>query len=214
MVRQARAEITRDTVLTGAADVFLRLGYANASLSEIIAQSQVTKGALYFHFGSKEELARAVIDEGGRRLEEACRSVTDSRVPALEAAIGISYITVDLATTDRMVAAMFRLKHQIGDFRGTRENVIEGWGNTYRKLAERAVEQGDFIADSDADAVGTLMVEAVVGVHMVAAATGALDELPGRMERMWFFVLPSLVPENKLDYFREFAARRVLRFGA
>ncbi|WP_156509801.1 TetR family transcriptional regulator, partial [Rhodococcoides corynebacterioides] len=57
MVRQARAEITRDTVLAGAATVFLRLGYANASLSEIISQSQVTKGALYFHFGSKEELA-------------------------------------------------------------------------------------------------------------------------------------------------------------
>jgi transcription-repair coupling factor (superfamily II helicase) len=53
MARQARAEITRDSVLAGAADVFLRLGYANASLSEIIAQSNVTKGALYFHFGSK-----------------------------------------------------------------------------------------------------------------------------------------------------------------
>lgn len=64
MVRQERAEATRDSVLRGAAGVFLRLGYANASLSEIIAESQVTKGALYFHFGSKEELARAVIDEG------------------------------------------------------------------------------------------------------------------------------------------------------
>ncbi|MFD7846933.1 TetR/AcrR family transcriptional regulator, partial [Nocardia sp. NPDC059764] len=34
MAGQARAEITRDSVLAGAADVFLRLGYANASLSE------------------------------------------------------------------------------------------------------------------------------------------------------------------------------------
>ncbi len=45
MVRQERAEATRDSVLRGAAGVFLRLGYANASLSEIIAESQVTKGA-------------------------------------------------------------------------------------------------------------------------------------------------------------------------
>ena len=48
--------------------MFFCLGYANASLSEIIAQSNVTKGALYFHFGSKEELARAVVDQGNERL--------------------------------------------------------------------------------------------------------------------------------------------------
>jgi transcription-repair coupling factor (superfamily II helicase) len=33
------------------------------------------------------------------------------------------------------------------------------------------------------------------------------------MERLWYYLLPALVPTNKLDYFREFAARRVIRFG-
>ena len=127
MVRQARAEITRDTVLSGAANVFLRLGYANAGLSEIISQSQVTKGALYFHFGSKEELARAVIDEGNSRLVTACKQFNDGRIPALEAAIGISYIVVDMSVSDPMVSAMLRLSHQIGDYRGTQGNVMAGW---------------------------------------------------------------------------------------
>ncbi|MGU3432003.1 ScbR family autoregulator-binding transcription factor [Actinomycetes bacterium M1A6_2h] len=214
MVRQARAEITRDTVLAGAANVFLRLGYANASLSEIISQSQVTKGALYFHFGSKEELARAVIDEGTTRLSAAWAALDDGRIPALEATIGISYATVDLAVADPMVAAMFRLKHQIGDYRGTDGNVVASWSESYLDLATRAVGQGDVFSDADPETVGTLFLEMIIGAHMVAVATDSTDDLAPRMERLWYYLLPSLVPSQKLDYFREFAARRVLRYGA
>ncbi|MBY3986473.1 TetR/AcrR family transcriptional regulator [Rhodococcus fascians] len=213
MVRQARAEITRDTVLAGAANVFLRLGYANASLSEIISQSQVTKGALYFHFGSKEELARAVIDEGNARLTAACLQFNDGRIPALEAAIGISYIVVDLSVTDPMVSAMLRLSHQIGDYRGTEGNVMAGWSVAFDKLAAKAIAQGDIDPSSDPSTIGSLVLEILTGVHMVAVATSTTEELPSRMERLWYYLLPALVPTNKLDYFREFAARRVIRFG-
>ncbi|WP_315770813.1 ScbR family autoregulator-binding transcription factor [Rhodococcoides kroppenstedtii] len=213
MVRQARAEITRDTVLAGAATVFLRLGYANASLSEIISQSQVTKGALYFHFGSKEELARAVIDEGVRRLTAACATLDDGRVPALEAEIGVSYITVDMAVTDPMVAAMFRLEYQIGDYRGTGENILETWTEYHTGLARRALEEGDLMPDLDAETTGMLFLEVIVGAHMVAVATDSTDRMSSRMERLWHYLLPSLVPPTKLDYFREFAARRVLKYG-
>ncbi|MEK8072655.1 ScbR family autoregulator-binding transcription factor [Rhodococcoides navarretei] len=213
MVRQARAEITRDTVLAGAANVFLRLGYANASLSEIISQSQVTKGALYFHFGSKEELARAVIDEGNSRLITACQQFNDGRIPALEAAIGISYIVVDLSVSDPMVSAMLRLSHQIGDYRGTEGNVMAGWSESFDKLAAKAIAQGDIDPNSEPKTIGSLVLEILTGVHMVAVATSTTEELPSRMERLWYYLLPALVPANKLDYFREFAARRVIRFG-
>ncbi|AJW40346.1 TetR/AcrR family transcriptional regulator [Rhodococcus sp. 15-725-2-2b] len=213
MVRQARAEITRDTVLAGAANVFLRLGYANASLSEIISQSQVTKGALYFHFGSKEELARAVIDEGNARLTTACSQFNDGRIPALEAAIGISYIVVDLSVSDPMVSAMLRLSHQIGDYRGTEGNVMAGWSESFDRLAAKAIAQGDIDPNSDSRTIGSLVLEILTGVHMVAVATSTTEELPSRMERLWYYLLPALVPANKLDYFREFAARRVIRFG-
>ncbi|MBJ8340480.1 MULTISPECIES: TetR/AcrR family transcriptional regulator [Antrihabitans] len=213
MARQARAEITRDSVLAGAADVFLRLGYANASLSEIIAQSNVTKGALYFHFGSKEELARAVVDQGSERLNEACKGFFDSRVPALEACIGISYVIADLTQNDPMVAAMLKLNHQIGDYRGTQgDSIAAFWEKTHRILAERAIEQGDLESDLDPEVVGMLWQELTAGVHVVAVGTDSVDQMAARMERLWYFLLPSLVPKEKLSYFREFAARRLRRY--
>ncbi|WP_067670392.1 TetR/AcrR family transcriptional regulator [Nocardia miyunensis] len=213
MARQARAEITRDSVLAGAADVFLRLGYANASLSEIIAQSNVTKGALYFHFGSKEELARAVVDQGNERLVSACQGFFDPRVPALEASIGITYVVADLTMNDPMVGAMLKLTHQIGDYRGASgDNIAKTWGETHRLLAERAVAQGDLKPDLDPDTIGMLLQEMTAGVHITAVGTESIDQMAVRMERLWYFLLPSIVPEEKLAYFREFAARRLRRY--
>lgn len=213
MARQARAEITRDSVLAGAAEVFLRLGYANASLSEIIAQSNVTKGALYFHFGSKEELARAVVDQGNERLLGACQGFFDSRMPALEACIGITYVVADLSMNDSMVGAMLKLTHQIGDYRGAQgQNVVMMWGHTHRLLAERAIAQGDLRPDLDPETIGLILQEMTAGVHITAVGTESIDHMATRMERVWYFLLPSIVPDEKVPYFREFAARRLRRY--
>jgi transcription-repair coupling factor (superfamily II helicase) len=189
------------------------LGYANASLSEIIAQSNVTKGALYFHFGSKEELARAVVDQGNERLVSSCQGFFDPRVPALEACIGITYVVADLSMNDPMVGAMLKLNHQIGDYRGAQgDNIAKTWGDTYRVLSERAVAQGDLEPELDPEVIGVLLQELTAGVHIIAVGTDSIDQMASRMERMWFFLLPSIVPQEKLSYFREFAARRLRRY--
>ncbi|MBD0322836.1 MAG: TetR/AcrR family transcriptional regulator, partial [Aldersonia sp.] len=166
MARQARAELTRDAVLNGAAEVFLRLGYANASLIDIMTQANVTKGALYFHFGSKEELARAVVDLGNERLRAACAGLLEPTVPALEAAIGISYLVADLATRDPMVAAMFNLSRQIGNFQGTNEeNIVVRWLDGHAALAKRAIDEGDLLPDLDAASVSRIWIEMTSGVR-------------------------------------------------
>ena len=58
---QPRAQATRQAILTAAAERFARYGYYATSLDSVLADSGGTKGALYFHFASKEALARAVI---------------------------------------------------------------------------------------------------------------------------------------------------------
>lgn len=56
---QARAERTRARILDAAASVFGDKGFDGASLNDVIRASDVTKGAFYFHFKSKEEVALA-----------------------------------------------------------------------------------------------------------------------------------------------------------
>ncbi|MGW7089724.1 ScbR family autoregulator-binding transcription factor [Streptomyces sp. NPDC054871] len=62
LARQERAVRTRRAVLEAAARVFAEYGYATATVSDILKVAGVTKGALYFHFDSKEALARGVVE--------------------------------------------------------------------------------------------------------------------------------------------------------
>jgi TetR/AcrR family transcriptional regulator, transcriptional repressor for nem operon len=56
-------ERTRELLLQAAFQEIYRSGYRSADLDAILAAAGVTKGALYYHFVSKEALGYAVVDE-------------------------------------------------------------------------------------------------------------------------------------------------------
>ena len=60
MTQERRRQRTRDLLLDAAQDVFGRRGFEGASLEEIAEAAGYTRGAIYKHFGSKEELFLAV----------------------------------------------------------------------------------------------------------------------------------------------------------
>lgn len=57
----SRAETTRSIVVDAAGAVFAENGYAGASIADITAATKATRGALYFHFTTKADLADAVL---------------------------------------------------------------------------------------------------------------------------------------------------------
>src|SRR6266705_6234179 len=54
---------TRERLLQAASREVYRSGFQSASLDAILASAGVTKGALYYHFKSKEELGYTVVEE-------------------------------------------------------------------------------------------------------------------------------------------------------
>lgn len=59
----SKASATRLTILQKAFELIYMHGYQATSVDEIIAQTQVTKGAFYYHFKNKEEMGLAMIRE-------------------------------------------------------------------------------------------------------------------------------------------------------
>jgi AcrR family transcriptional regulator len=57
------SERTRERLLQAASREIYRSGFQSASLDTILAVAGVTKGALYYHFKSKEALGYAVVEE-------------------------------------------------------------------------------------------------------------------------------------------------------
>lgn len=65
-----RDEHTRARLLRAAVAVFDRKGYAAASVREIVEMAGVTKPALYYHFGSKDGVLMAVLEESRQAFRE------------------------------------------------------------------------------------------------------------------------------------------------
>jgi len=61
--RLRNPERTRERLLQAASREIYRSGFQSASLDTILASAGVTKGALYYHFKSKEALGYAVVEE-------------------------------------------------------------------------------------------------------------------------------------------------------
>lgn len=58
-----KAEETRLTILQKAFELIYVKGYQATSIDDIIATTQVTKGAFYYHFRTKDEMGIAIINE-------------------------------------------------------------------------------------------------------------------------------------------------------
>ena len=58
-----RADTTRQQILRAAAHQFARRAYHDVGLDDILAEAELTKGAMYFHFRSKHALAVAIIEQ-------------------------------------------------------------------------------------------------------------------------------------------------------
>jgi TetR/AcrR family transcriptional regulator, acrAB operon repressor len=64
------AAITHDKLLKAALEVFSRKGYASTTLEDVAKETGVTRGAIYWHFGSKTELYGALLNKYSSRGSE------------------------------------------------------------------------------------------------------------------------------------------------
>jgi AcrR family transcriptional regulator len=96
--RAQKREANRERILGAARDVFGARGYHSATIEEIADDAGLSNGAIYYNFGSKEELFLALLDArlderlehtrqtlaagasatGERELEEEARDITRS----------------------------------------------------------------------------------------------------------------------------------------
>ncbi|MFF4699977.1 ScbR family autoregulator-binding transcription factor [Streptomyces chattanoogensis] len=60
---QARSQRTRQAIFAAAAEAFAESGFKEATLEDILRGAAVSKGAFYFHFASKQQVAQALLDK-------------------------------------------------------------------------------------------------------------------------------------------------------
>src|SRR5699024_4799544 len=76
--KERRVEHTRNLLLDAAEEIFARKGLTGAALEDIADAAGYTRGAIYSHFGAKEELFLAVVDRQRQRFLDGFTEIIQS----------------------------------------------------------------------------------------------------------------------------------------
>ena len=202
MTQQARAVETRAAIILAAADVFGALGYGGASMADICVAARLTKGALYFHFESKEALALAVIDVQHERATALGDELLHSEQPGLQVLLRMAFELARQLRTDPVSRAGIRLTMESSSLSTPVVKPYEEWINACDVLLRRAILDGDVRDDVDVAAAARFISPAFTGVQVVSDVLTGRDDLIQRIVEMWSFVLPSLVVPERWDRLR------------
>ncbi len=178
-LRQRRADARPDEILNAAARCFLECGFSGAKVEHIAAGAGLSKGAVYLYFKSKEDMLRALIERGIKRVARAAadRLDTDQGDPvrALKEAARIFAQILskpELFVVPRIVIA------EAGNFpeiaRLYREEVIDVGMGAMQRLIKRGQASGVFI-QVDPQAV----VRSLVGPFVMQMVWRTTFERPG-----------------------------------
>ncbi|WP_371624886.1 TetR/AcrR family transcriptional regulator [Streptomyces sp. NBC_01116] len=186
-LKQERAEQTRRALLLAAAEVFDEYGYAGASITRILKRAGVTAGALYFHFGSKEDLAKAVMN-----------SQPDTLVPLL-AASGLQRL-IDLTLVwswqlqrDPLLRAGVRLTNEQSSIDGSlNADPYEKFRGIMGSCLDEARERGELQPGIESIMVAEFVISACTGMQMYSNVVSGRRDLPERTQQMWNLLLPGI----------------------
>jgi AcrR family transcriptional regulator len=206
MGRQPRSEVTRRKIIDSAVDLINEIGYPAAGLADIIERAELTKGALYYHFDSKEALATVIIEEAMELLLNVFQSARDSGPRALQSVIIGTYATSDLLATDRTARAGTRLLRTFDGLNPVSKFAYQNFADQFATDIVAAVEQGDVRSDVRPDEVTDALVAAILGIEVLSSALTNWTDMPQRFTRLWNLILPAIVTEEALDEYRSFLA--------
>jgi AcrR family transcriptional regulator len=202
-----RADTTRLQILRAASRQFARKSYSFVSLDDILADAEVTKGAMYFHFRSKHALAAAIIDYRAEVARASVDQLLARKLTGLETLIDICYLVATEDIGDEIARAGLNLLESVGRSDGLQANVLGQWVSAFAAVAGKAVKDGDITKDRDPESVARLLVSMYLGLRQTSDLADPERYLHD-LEKMWALVLPGFVIPDRVDYLNQFIKRR------
>ncbi|MFE0253815.1 ScbR family autoregulator-binding transcription factor [Streptomyces sp. NPDC059010] len=187
MARQERAVRTRRLILEAAGAVFDEHGYSATTISMVLERAEVTKGALYFHFPSKESLAQAVLDEQvslGAVPPQPCK---------LQELIDMTFVFGRRLLRNSLLKGSVRLAVDQSAPPGVdHSGPFRQWVEHLVVVLEQARTQGELLPTVQPRKTVELLVGAFAGIQLMSRALTDREDLAERISVLWEHLLPSI----------------------
>lgn len=166
----------RDRILDAAAELFTHYGFDKSTVSEIARTAGVSKGAIYLHFESKDQLLEALIIREMKVYAEEwlARLAVD---PEGGTIAGLYKNSLYALSSSRFMTAIFKQDGRIlGSYLRKPDNFFRSQPQNARyQFVQRMQEAGAVRQDIDASVIAHIM-------NMLAYGLVAMDEIMDREE--------------------------------
>ncbi|MBY8884670.1 TetR/AcrR family transcriptional regulator [Streptomyces sp. PTM05] len=186
---QVRAARTRQALIHAAAELIDDRGMKGTGLLDISRSAGVSKGALYFHFASKDDLIAAVRQEARGSVMALADECLDGRTSTLAGAALFTTAMSRHMREDPVLRAGLRLEAEgaVGERLGG-DSLRQGWLTALRERLAADADAGRLRDDACARNTANLLAAVTVGLE----ALGREDETwwdPGVTTGIWELLL-------------------------
>lgn len=167
--RGTNAAETKSKLLAAAGEEFAAKGYSHASLREICSKADVTTGALYFFFDSKEALFEAVLapftDALVNLIDESYPTGKEASTDWVSGDRAFSKKILDLCIDNRRIVKIMRDNSDIPCVHDFLETIISNTANHLKEhMPPRVSGDGTDHADIASHWFARLQVESVLDI--------------------------------------------------
>ncbi len=179
-LRPRKGELTRAAIVDAALGIARRDGFEGLTIGDLAAQMRMSKSGVFAHFGSREELQRAVL------AEYATRFVAAVLAPAVRRPRGLArlramlenrlkHLTTEIEQGCLMVSGSIEYDDRPGPMRDAVVGIIRGWTAELLRAIEDAKATGELRADVDAGQLAFEIFGLMLSFHQSARLLHAAD---------------------------------------
>jgi AcrR family transcriptional regulator len=186
------SEERRGQILDAAAAVFARLGVRESRMDDIVAQADLSKGALYWYFKSKDDLVAAFIERQFARGLDNFKEFLKTDQPFRHRLIAIGrYVAADIRSLSKLrgiALEYYALAARDARVRRRVREYLEKYIGLFEKMIRHAIERGECRSvDAHKTAVSIeAMYEGLTVLWLVGTSNFDIDEIIEHGTRLIF----------------------------
>jgi AcrR family transcriptional regulator len=196
--RGSDSAATRRSIVDASARLFSQRGYATSSLSDIVAGTGMTKGAVYWHFPSKQDIALDIVRQMYESWPGLLEGTIEAHEDSLDALVAVTYTAAEQFTHDLIVQAAKRLLAELpAEALAELPQPYVGWERALAALITEGQARGQINADVDAAGTAQVIVASFFGMQQVSYELTGRRDLEKRLDAFWTLTRPRLQPPGR-----------------
>ncbi|OEG62293.1 MAG: TetR family transcriptional regulator [Halanaerobium sp. MDAL1] len=183
------SEDTRTKILTSAVQVFSKSNYHAVSMSEIAEGAGISKGTLYWHFNSKEDLFREITIDGMNYFNDKFKKISKSDKNSKEKIYNLIKCVLDTFVDHLNMIDVFRNNVELisSEFKNTLEVKHQKNINIVAEIIEQGIDEGVIKCKNNVD-----MASLILSVLFTPQTKELLDrktEIKNQVDFIYDFII-------------------------